>query len=503
MHKRQVFSSVVGIVVLCLMARHMETAVAELGVNWGRISSDPLSNDVVVQMLKDNNFVKVKLFDANSEVIESMRGINLEVMVAITNDMLATIAASIDAAAAWVKANVTSHLGNNGVNIKYAAVGNEPFLTGYNGKYVDVTLPALKNVQAALAAAGLAETVKAVVPCNADILSDNSYPSQQTFRADLAPVMLDIVTALQSTNSPFVVNLYPFLNLVLQPTFPVDFAFFTGYNTPLVDGTRIYTNVFDASFDGVVVALNNAGYPNMDVIVGEIGWPTDGANYATIELAQKFNQQLVNHLESGVGTPLRPGKLEAYVFGLLDENAKSTLPGNFERHWGIFNFDGTVKYPLDLTGGVDGTQTALVGSKNVPYYPRQWCVLKPTADLSLLPANLDYACGSTDCTPLFSGGSCSGLTLQQNASYAFNNYYQFNNQLPSACDFQGLAQVTTTDPSSGTCKFTIGVRPVGSQSIAAPGISQSQSSASPTVSFTVLLIINLLIFSCIQSLPFP
>lgn len=35
MHKRQVFSSVVGIVVLCLMARHMETAVAELGVNWG------------------------------------------------------------------------------------------------------------------------------------------------------------------------------------------------------------------------------------------------------------------------------------------------------------------------------------------------------------------------------------------------------------------------------------------------------------------------------------
>lgn len=254
---------------------------------------------------------------------------------------------------------------------RYAAVGNEPFLTGYNGKYVDVTLPALKNVQAALAAAGLAETVKAVVPCNADILSDNSYPSQQTFRADLAPVMLDIVTALQSTNSPFVVNLYPFLNLVLQPTFPVDFAFFTGYNTPLVDGTRIYTNVFDASFDGVVVALNNAGYPNMDVIVGEIGWPTDGANYATIELAQKFNQQLVNHLESGVGTPLRPGKLEAYVFGLLDENAKSTLPGNFERHWGIFNFDGTVKYPLDLTGMSDASPSFASDRTRLAIFPEE------------------------------------------------------------------------------------------------------------------------------------
>lgn len=487
MQSRQVFTSSVAVVALCLVGWQMEMAVADVGVNWGTISSDPLSNDIVVQMLKDNNFVKVKLFDANSDVIESMRGTNLEVMIAITNEMLASMAASPDAAAAWVKANVTSHLGTGGVNIKYVAVGNEPFLNGYNGRYIDATLPALKNVQAALAAAGLVDTVKAVVPCNADILSDNPYPSQQTFRADLAPVMLGIAAALKSTNSPFVVNLYPFLNLVLQANFPIDFAFFSGFATPIVDGTRVYTNVFDAGFDGVVGALNNAGYPNMAVIVGEIGWPTDGANYANIGLAQKFNQQLVNHLESGVGTPLRPGKLEAYLFGLLDENAKSTLPGNFERHWGIFNFDGTIKYPLDLTGGVTGRQTSLVGSKNVPYYPHQWCVLKTTADLSLLPANLDYACARADCTPLFYGGSCSGLTLHQNASFAFNNYYQFNNQLQAACDFQSLAQVVNTDPSVGTCKFLIGVRPGNSQAIAPPESSSSRSGASLTVNWQYLL----------------
>jgi hypothetical protein len=111
---------VVAVVVLWWMGWGLEMGAAQLGVNWGTISSDPLSNSIVVQMLKDNNFAKVKLFDANSDVIESMRGTNLEVMVGITNDMLAALAGSVDAATAWVQQNVTAHLGNNGVNIAYA-----------------------------------------------------------------------------------------------------------------------------------------------------------------------------------------------------------------------------------------------------------------------------------------------------------------------------------------------------------------------------------------------
>ena len=137
--------------------------------------------------------------------------------------------------------------------------------------FVGVTLPALQNIQATLAAAGLGETVKAVVPCNADILGDQTLPSQQTFRPDLVPLMHQIVAALNSTGSPFVVNLYPFLSLVLTQDFPIDFAFFSGFNTPIVDGTRTYTNVFDASYDGLASALASAGYPNMAISVGEIG----------------------------------------------------------------------------------------------------------------------------------------------------------------------------------------------------------------------------------------
>jgi hypothetical protein len=471
---------VMVVMVVLLLGCGVELAAADVGVNWGTISSDPLPNSIVVQMLQDNQFVKVKLFDADSNVISSMRGTNLQVMVAITNDELASMAASSDAAAAWVKQNVTAHLGSGGVNITSVAVGNEPFLNGYNGKYIDVTLPALKNVQAALAAAGLANTVKAVVPCNADVLSDATVPSAQTFRSDLAPLMLQIVQALASTNSPFVINLYPYLSLVLSAgNFPIDYAFFNpAYSNPVIDGTHSYYNVFDASYDGLVSALRTAGYPDMLISVGEIGWPTDGNSYANLTLAQQFNQQLVNHLESGTGTPLRPGKLEAYLFSLLDENAKSTLPGNFERHWGVFNFDGSVKYLLDLTGGANGAQTKLVGAKNVPYYPKQWCILNPSiTDFSTLASNVEYACSRADCTPLFTGGSCSGLTFQQNASYAFNTYYQFNQQLPAACDFQGLAQVTTTDPSIGTCSFILGVKPLANSSNSSPGGSGSPANS--------------------------
>jgi hypothetical protein len=42
-----------------------------------------------------------------------------------------------------------------------------------------------------------------------------------------------------------------------------------------------------------------------------------------------------------------------------------------------------------------------------------------------------------------------------NASYAFNAYFQVQNQRDEACDFQALAVPTQTDPSTATCNFTI------------------------------------------------
>jgi hypothetical protein len=44
-----------------------------------------------------------------------------------------------------------------------------------------------------------------------------------------------------------------------------------------------------------------------------------------------------------VGTPLKPRQiLGCYLFALLDEDLKDIQPGDFERHWGVF--DATVSW---------------------------------------------------------------------------------------------------------------------------------------------------------------
>ena len=234
---------------------------------------------------------------------------------------------------------------------RWVAVGNEPFLSSYNGSYINTTLPALRNIVTALANAGYANVVKAIIPFNADILDDAQLPSATCFKVDYLDQILPMLEIFNSTDVPFFVNIYPFIDKYQNSDFPLDFAFFSGTTSPLVDGPHTYTNAVDASLDALISALGAVGFPNMPVALGEIGWPSDGNQFATPALAGKFNQQLITHLQSNVGTPLRPNTFfEFYLFDLLDENLKSVLPGPFERHWGIFYYNGVAKYPLDLAG---------------------------------------------------------------------------------------------------------------------------------------------------------
>ncbi|KAI7987304.1 Glucan endo-1,3-beta-glucosidase 5 [Camellia lanceoleosa] len=150
-----------------------------------------------------------------------------------------------------------------------------------------------------------------------------------------------------------------------------------------------------------------------------------------------------------------PVAIDAYLFSLIDEDAKSIQPGNFERHWGIFNYDGTPKYNLTLTNS--SNSGGLVAAHNVQYLAQQWCVMSSTVSLddSEVAPSVSFACSHADCTSLGYGTSCGNLDARENISYAFNSYYQEQNQLASACLFPNLSVVTTTDPSVGDCKFKI------------------------------------------------
>lgn len=340
---------------------------------------------------------------------------------------------------------------------RYVAVGNEPFLTSYNNSFLNTTFPALQNIQNALNEAGVGDSIKATVPLNADVYGspeDNPVPSAGKFRIDIISQMKQIVEFLNQNKAPFTVNIYPFLSLYANEHFPVDYAFFDGGSNPIMDNQIPYTNVFDANFDTLVSSLKDLGYGDMPVIVGEVGWPTNGDKNANTGYAVRFYNGLLPRLAGNKGTPLRPGYIEVYLFGLIDEDFKSVAPGNFERHWGIFRYDGQPKFPMDLSGQNSGKY--LVGAQNVNYLPAKWCMLRPDAkDLSKLAENINFACTFGDCTALGYGSSCNGLDANGNASYAFNMYYQVQNHGELACGFQGLAMVTDQNISQANCNFTI------------------------------------------------
>lgn len=356
------------------------------------------------------------------------------------------------------KANSLPLVNNSGYCFcRYVAVGNEPFLETYNGTYLQSTLPALRNVQEAINHAKLGSRVKATIPFNADIYNSpesDQVPSAGDFRPEIRHMTIEIIQYLHSNGAPFTVNIYPFLSLYGNDNFPVDYAFFDGTSKPVKDGDRLYTNAFDANFDTLVAALNKAGFPDIGIIIGEVGWPTDGDKNANIQNAKRFNQGMIRHALSGKGTPARKGKIEVYLFSLIDENAKLIAPGNFERHWGIFEYDGKPKYELDLSGSRE--DKGMVPADNVNYMLRRWCVLNPDVkELDDLPESIDYACSLSDCTALGYGSSCNNLSAEGNASYAFNMYYQVNDQKSWNCDFSGLAMITDEDPSVGDCQFPI------------------------------------------------
>uniref|UniRef100_A0A0D9XTH8 glucan endo-1,3-beta-D-glucosidase n=1 Tax=Leersia perrieri TaxID=77586 RepID=A0A0D9XTH8_9ORYZ len=479
---RRVAAAMIGVVAIMATI----AAVDGLGVNWGTMATHRLPPKVIARLIKDNGFKKVKIFDADATTMSGLAGTGIETMIAVPNDMLSAVGGDYGRAREWVKENVTRYMFDGGVNIRHVAVGNEPFLKAYGGAFDRHTVPALRNIQRALDEAGHGTKIKATVPVNADVYdspASNPVPSAGRFRDDVAGLMADMVKFLNRSGAPLTVNIYPFLSLYGNDDFPIDYAFFDGGAAsgdpppkPVFDNGINYTNVFDANFDTLVSSLKKIGFGNLPIVIGEVGWPTDGDKHATVAYAQRFYSGLLKRLAARRGTPLRPRvPIDVYLFGLVDEDAKSVAPGNFERHWGIFTFDGRPKFPVDLRGG-DGRSSSSsmpLAAKGVEYMKRRWCVLAPNAtddEAGRVADNVGYACAHADCTALGLGCSCGGLDARGNASYAFNVYYQAQGQAEAACDFQGLAVVTEDErdvPSQGACNFTVQVAAAGKTAAAA------------------------------------
>lgn len=111
-------AAIVSFVCFFLLVIGMALKGHGVGVNWGKMATHQLPSDMVVKMLIDNGFDKVKLFDADADTLTALAGTDIEVMVAIPNYMLEGLSSDPRAAVDWVDENVTSWNYTGGVNIR-------------------------------------------------------------------------------------------------------------------------------------------------------------------------------------------------------------------------------------------------------------------------------------------------------------------------------------------------------------------------------------------------
>lgn len=102
-----------------LLLHNTLTNVDALACNWGTQASHPIPPNIVVKLLRDNGFNKVKLFEADPGALRALGKSGIQVMVGIPNDLLASMASTVTNAELWVQQNVSQYISKYGTDIRY------------------------------------------------------------------------------------------------------------------------------------------------------------------------------------------------------------------------------------------------------------------------------------------------------------------------------------------------------------------------------------------------
>ncbi|WVZ66230.1 hypothetical protein U9M48_015482, partial [Paspalum notatum var. saurae] len=465
-----------------------------VGVNYGTTGNNLPDVASVVRLLQKNGITSVRLYDANSTVLNALANTGITVIVMLPNNNIAAVAASPSAARQWVLRNVAAHY--PATRIHAVDVGNEVFLKARS--LTRQLVPAMVNVHAALQSLGLDRAVKVTTPIAFTALAESWPPSAGRFRSDIArPVMRPMLNFLLRTGSWLSINAYPFFSYLDQPDkIPLDYAL--GNYTPGVrdPGTGlVYHSLLDAQIDAAYFAMEKLvgsssssssatvsaredyfadnkqgkGTRTPPVHIQEHGWPHRGSKQvgkppgrrllasqtsaaASIANAKAYNNYVINRVLSGnTGTPHRPdADMDTHIFSLFDENLKGFGPSDIERYFGLFYPNQTKVYDFDFRG------RALLAAAS-------WCVANASVGEARLQAAMDYACShGADCSDIQPGAACfEPNTKAAHASHAFNSYYQRYGRVTGACDFAGAAYIVHRAPKIGKCvlpsKVPIGV----------------------------------------------
>ncbi|CAK8566654.1 unnamed protein product [Lathyrus sativus] len=423
-----------------------------IGVNIGTDLSDMPHPTQVVALLKAQQIRHIRLYNADQAMLTALSKSGIQVVISVPNEELLAIGQSNSTALNWVSRNVLAYYPST--NITSICVGSEVLTTLPNAAKLLVN--ALNYIHSALVASKLDSKIKVSTPLPSTIILDSFPPSQAFFNTSMNQVLIPMLDFLQSTQSYLMLNVYPYYDYMeSNGAIPLDNALFKPIppNKESIDSNTLlhYSNVFDAVVDATYFAMSYLNFTNIPVVVTETGWPSKGGSNepdATLDNANAYNSNLIKHVLNKTGTPKHPGiSVSAYIYELYNEDTK---PGALsEKNWGLFDSNAVPVYVLQLTGS--GAVLANDTSKET------YCIAKDGADPKMLQAGIDWACGpgKVDCSPLLQGKPCYDPdNVVAHANYAFDSYYHQMGKSSESCDFKGMATISTSDPSHGSCIFS-------------------------------------------------
>ncbi|TYJ22181.1 hypothetical protein E1A91_A08G109100v1, partial [Gossypium mustelinum] len=317
-----------------------------IGVNYGTVANNlPPPAQVAHFLLESTVINRVRLFDANPEILRAFAHTGVAVTISVPNDQIPDLT-KLNFAQQWVEDYIQPH--TPATNIVRILVGNEVISTA-NKLLIVSLVPAMETLQTVLVAASLDRRIQVSTPHSLGILSNSSPPSTGKFRQGYdTHVIKPLLSFLRDSNSPFMVNPYPFFDCSPDT---LDYALFRPNAGVFDENTRVfYTNMLDAQLDAVFSAMKLLGFDDLEIVIAETGWPSmgDATQFGVdAKSAAEYNGNLMRHVTSGVGTPLMPNRtFETYIFALFNEDLK---PGpTCERYFGLFRTDMTPVYDIGI-----------------------------------------------------------------------------------------------------------------------------------------------------------
>ncbi|KAF5470953.1 hypothetical protein F2P56_011439 [Juglans regia] len=321
-----------------------------MGINYGQIANNLPSPSRVAILLGSLNISRVKLYDADPNVLLAFSNSNVDFIVGLGNEYLQSMTDPIKAQI-WIEQHLLPHLTRTKINS--ILVGNEVFNSN-DSHLFSYLLPAMQTVYRVLVNLELDKQVAVTTAHSLTILGNSYPPSAGTFREDLAQYIQPLLKFHSEINSPFLINAYPYFAYKDNPDqVSLEYVLFQPNQGMIDPNTNLhYDNMLYAQIDAVYSAMKAMGHTDIEVRVSETGWPSKGdANEAgaTPQNAGLYNGNLLQRIAQRQGTPAKPSTpIDVHVFALFNENLK---PGPAsERNYGLYYPDGTPVYNIGLQG---------------------------------------------------------------------------------------------------------------------------------------------------------